>query len=161
MAIALTTSLRAEFGSGVTVNGFLLNSTMDDFTTKPGSPNLHGLVMGAANKIEPGKRGLSSQSPTIIEEGSGKLYMVVGAQGGPRIATGVWQTISNVIELFNVRPRDVGFMDRLCSLPGQPQRPPDLLLTTPVAMMIFRIVWFPVSAPYKFPRLSATTPAGR
>ena len=82
----------------MTVSGFLLNNEMDDFTAKPGSPNTFGLVQGAANKIEPGKRMLSSMSPTIVEDAKGELFMLAGAGGGPRIITAVWQTISNVID---------------------------------------------------------------
>ena len=98
MAVALTTTLNTGWGSGITVHGFLMNNEMDDFTAKPGSPNVFGLVQGAANKIEPGKRMLSSMSPTIVEDDKGELFMVVGAQGGPRIITDVWQTLSNVID---------------------------------------------------------------
>ena len=100
MAVALTTTLNSAFGSGVTVKGagFLLNNEMDDFSAKPGSPNVYGLVQGAANKIEPGKRMLSSMSPTIVEDDKGQLVMLAGAGGGPRIITAVWQTISNVID---------------------------------------------------------------
>jgi len=100
MAVALTTTLNTSWGSAVTVTGagFLLNNEMDDFATKPGSPNVFGLVQGAANKIEPGKRMLSSMTPTIALDGKGATYMVAGAGGGPRIITAVWQTISNVID---------------------------------------------------------------
>ena len=100
MAVAMTTTLNTSFGSGVTVTGagFLLNNEMDDFTAKPGSPNTFGLVQGVANKIEPGKRMLSSMSPTIVEDDKGELRIVAGAGGGPRIITAVWQTISNVID---------------------------------------------------------------
>jgi gamma-glutamyltranspeptidase/glutathione hydrolase len=98
MAVALTTTLNTSFGNGVTVSGFLLNNEMDDFTAKPGSPNTFGLVQGSANKIEPGKRMLSSMSPTIVEDTRGELFMLAGAGGGPRIITAVWQTISNVID---------------------------------------------------------------
>jgi len=98
MAVAITTTLNTAFGNGVTVSGFLLNNEMDDFTAKPGSPNGFGLVQGAANKIEPGKRMLSSMSPTIVEDAKGQLFMLTGAGGGPRIITAVWQTISNVID---------------------------------------------------------------
>jgi gamma-glutamyltranspeptidase/glutathione hydrolase len=98
MAVAMTTTLNTSFGTGITVSGFLLNNEMDDFTSKPGSPNTFGLVQGAANKIEPGKRMLSSMSPTIVEDKAGKLFMLAGAGGGPRIITAVWQTISNVID---------------------------------------------------------------
>jgi gamma-glutamyltranspeptidase/glutathione hydrolase len=98
MAVALTTTLNTGFGNGVTVAGFFLNNEMDDFASKPGSPNTFGLVQGAANKIEPGKRMLSSMSPTIVEDDKGRLFMMAGAGGGPRIITAVWQTISNVID---------------------------------------------------------------
>jgi gamma-glutamyltranspeptidase/glutathione hydrolase len=98
MAVAITTTLNTSFGNGVTVSGFLLNNEMDDFTAKPGSPNTFGLVQGSANKIEPGKRMLSSMSPTIVEDAKGELFMLTGAGGGPRIITAVWQTISNVID---------------------------------------------------------------
>jgi gamma-glutamyltranspeptidase / glutathione hydrolase len=82
----------------LSVAGFLLNNEMDDFTSKPGSPNVFGLVQGTANKIEPGKRMLSSMSPTIVEDDKGRLFMLAGAGGGPRIITAVWQTISNAID---------------------------------------------------------------
>lgn len=98
MAVAMTTTLNTSFGNGVTVSGFLLNNEMDDFASKPGSPNTFGLVQGTANKIEPGKRMLSSMSPTIVEDAKGQLFMLTGAGGGPRIITAVWQTISNVID---------------------------------------------------------------
>ncbi len=103
MAVALTTTLNTGFGSGVTVKGagFLLNNEMDDFTAKPGAPNTFGLVQGTTNKIEPGKRMLSSMSPSIVEDAKGELVMLAGAGGGPRIITAVWQTISNVIDFGN------------------------------------------------------------
>jgi gamma-glutamyltranspeptidase/glutathione hydrolase len=101
MAVALTYTLNVEFGNGVTVAGFFLNDEMDDFTAKPGSPNVFGLVQSGANKIEPGKRPLSSMSPTIVEDEQGDVVMVAGAGGGPRIITSVWQTISNVLD-FNM-----------------------------------------------------------
>jgi gamma-glutamyltranspeptidase/glutathione hydrolase len=71
---------------------------MDDFSAKPGEPNTFGLVQGVRNKIEPGKRMLSSMSPSIVEDGKGQLVMLAGAGGGPRITTAVWQTISNVVD---------------------------------------------------------------
>jgi len=98
MAVAMTTTLNTRFGSGVMIEGILFNNEMDDFATRPGEPNAYGLVQGTANKVEPGKRMLSSMSPTVIEDEKGELYMVVGAQGGPRIITSVWQTLSNVID---------------------------------------------------------------
>jgi gamma-glutamyltranspeptidase/glutathione hydrolase len=97
MAIAMTTTLNSSFGNGVAVAGFLMNDEMDDFATKPGQPNVYGLVQGTANQVEPGKRMLSSMSPTVIEDDHG-LFMVVGGRGGPQIITEVWQTISNVID---------------------------------------------------------------
>jgi gamma-glutamyltranspeptidase/glutathione hydrolase len=98
-AVALTYTLNGGYGSGVTVPGlgFLLNNEMDDFSAKPGEPNMFGLVQGEANRIEANKRPLSSMTPTIILK-DGKLFMVVGAPGGSRIITGVMQVILNVID---------------------------------------------------------------
>jgi gamma-glutamyltranspeptidase/glutathione hydrolase len=100
MAVALTTTLNTAFGNLVVVpgTGMLLNNEMDDFAVKPGSPNVFGLVQGTANRIEPGKRMLSSMSPTIVEDAKHQVVLVVGAQGGPRIITDVFQTISNVVD---------------------------------------------------------------
>lgn len=98
MAVAMTTTINTTFGSGVTIAGFIMNNEMDDFATKPGSPNVYGLVQGEANKIEPGKRMLSSMSPTIVLDADGNVAMLAGAGGGPRIITAVWQVISNVID---------------------------------------------------------------
>ncbi len=98
MAVAITTTLNTSFGSGFMIEGILMNNEMDDFATRPGQPNVFGLVQGVANKVEPGKRMLSSMSPTVVEDEKGELYMVVGAQGGPRIITAVWQSLSNVID---------------------------------------------------------------
>ncbi|HEY0668303.1 MAG TPA: gamma-glutamyltransferase [Sphingobacteriaceae bacterium] len=98
-AASVTTTLNGSFGSLVVVQkgGFLLNNEMDDFSAKPGSPNMYGLLGGEANAIEPGKRMLSSMTPTILEKDS-KLFMVVGTPGGSTIITSVFQTILNVIE---------------------------------------------------------------
>ncbi len=92
-AVAVTTTLNNGFGSGVTVPGlgFLLNDEMDDFTSKPGVPNMFGLIQGPANAIEPGKRPLSAMTPTIILK-NGKVAMVLGSPGGPTIIT----TVANV-----------------------------------------------------------------
>jgi gamma-glutamyltranspeptidase/glutathione hydrolase len=100
-AVAITTTLNGSFGSKIFVNGagFLLNNEMDDFSAKPGVPNMFGLVGGKANSIQAGKRMLSSMTPTIIEK-NGRLFMVVGTPGGSTIITSVFQTILNVIE-FN------------------------------------------------------------
>ena len=100
-AVSITTTLNGSFGSKIFVKGagFLLNNEMDDFSSKPGVPNMFGLVGGKANSIQPGKRMLSSMTPTIVEK-DGKLFMVVGTPGGSTIITSVFQTILNVIE-FN------------------------------------------------------------
>lgn len=97
MAVAVTTTLNTSFGSTYMVEGILMNNEMDDFATRPGQANVFGLVQGTANKVEPGKRPLSSMSPTIVEDDKG-VFMVLGAQGGPRIITAVWQVLSNVID---------------------------------------------------------------
>ena len=98
-AVSVTTTLNGSYGSLVVVKGagFLLNNEMDDFSVKPGSPNMYGLVGGEANAIAPGKRMLSSMTPTILER-KGKLFMVVGTPGGSTIITSVLQTILNVVE---------------------------------------------------------------
>jgi gamma-glutamyltranspeptidase/glutathione hydrolase len=98
-AVSITTTLNGGFGSKIFVKGagFLLNNEMDDFSSKPGVPNMFGLVGGKANAIEPGKRMLSSMTPTIIEK-DGKLFMVVGTPGGATIITSVFQTILNVTD---------------------------------------------------------------
>jgi gamma-glutamyltranspeptidase/glutathione hydrolase len=98
-AVSITTTLNDSFGSKIFVKGagFLLNNEMDDFSAKPGVPNMFGLVGGKANSIQPGKRMLSSMTPAILEK-EGKLFMVVGTPGGATIITSVFQTILNVIE---------------------------------------------------------------
>lgn len=98
-AVAVTTTLNGLYGSYVVVagSGFLLNNEMDDFSAKPGVPNMFGVLGGEANKIEPGKRMLSAMTPTILEKDN-KLFMVVGTPGGSTIITSVFQTILNVIE---------------------------------------------------------------
>ena len=98
-AVSVTYTINASYGSAAAVDGagFLLNNEMDDFSIKPGVPNIYGLVGGDANAIEPNKRPLSSMSPTIILK-DGKLFMVVGSPGGARIITTVLQVISNVID---------------------------------------------------------------
>ena len=105
-AVAVTYTLNGSYGNGITVPGlgFLMNNEMDDFAAKPGEPNMFGLVGGEANAIEPGKRPLSSMTPTIITKG-GKLFMVVGAPGGSRITTGVMEVILNVLD-FHMNAQD-------------------------------------------------------
>ncbi|MGH7443860.1 MAG: gamma-glutamyltransferase, partial [Longimicrobiales bacterium] len=100
-AVALTTTINDLYGSGVTVTGagFVLNDEMDDFTSKPGTPNMYGLVQGAANAIEPGKRMLSAMTPTIVLDPDANRPMIItGARGGPRIITATWQIISNIVD---------------------------------------------------------------
>jgi len=98
-AVAVTYTLNEGYGNGITVPGlgFLLNDEMDDFASKPGSPNVFGLIQGEANAIQPGKRPLSSMTPTILTR-DGKFFMAVGAPGGSRIISAVLQTILNVVD---------------------------------------------------------------
>ena len=105
-AVAVTYTLNGGYGSGVTAPGlgFLLNNEMDDFAAKPGEPNMFGLVQGERNAIQPGKRPLSSMTPTIVLRG-GKLFLVVGAPGGAFIPSAVTQTILNVID-FQMNAQD-------------------------------------------------------
>ena len=93
-AVATTTTLNAYFGSRVTAGslGFLLNDEMDDFSAKPGSPNMFGLIQGEANAVGPNKRPLSAMTPTIVLK-NGKLWLVLGSPGGPTIIT----TVANII----------------------------------------------------------------
>ncbi len=99
-AVALTTTINSGFGSASTVPGagFLLNDEMDDFTAQPGTPNSEGLVMGDANAIAPGKRMLSSMTPTIVQGHDGTPFLVTGASGGGHIITTVFQIMSNVVD---------------------------------------------------------------
>jgi gamma-glutamyltranspeptidase/glutathione hydrolase len=99
-AVATTTTLNDLYGSGVYVAGagFFLNDEMDDFTSQPGTPNMYGLIQGAANAIAPGKRMLSAMSPTIVLDPRGNLLLVTGARGGPRIISATSQIILNVID---------------------------------------------------------------
>ncbi|WP_457610859.1 gamma-glutamyltransferase [Lutibacter sp.] len=98
-AISVTTTLNGAFGSKVFVSegGFLLNNEMDDFSSKPGVPNMFGLIGAEANAIQPEKRMLSSMTPTIVEKNK-QLYMTLGSPGGSTIITSVMQTILNVYE---------------------------------------------------------------
>jgi len=98
-AVAVTTTLNGSYGSKVFVEsgGYFLNNEMDDFSSKPGVPNMFGLIGGKANAIAPQKRMLSAMTPTIVEKG-GKLSMIVGTPGGSTIITSVLQTIVNVYE---------------------------------------------------------------
>ncbi|HCC70099.1 MAG TPA: gamma-glutamyltransferase [Bacteroidales bacterium] len=98
-AIAFTTTLNSSYGNCIVVEGagFLLNNEMDDFSSKPGYPNIYGLIGGEANSVQPGKRMLSSMTPAIVEKDN-NLYMVLGSPGGSTIITSVFQTLLNVLE---------------------------------------------------------------
>ena len=97
-AISLTVTLNGTFGSGVVSEkyGISLNNEMDDFTTRPGEANGYGLLQGFGNRVQPGKRPLSSMSPTLVEK-DGRIVMTLGAAGGPRIISSVIQTIYRVL----------------------------------------------------------------
>lgn len=96
--VSATITLNGPFGSGVVTKkyGIALNNEMDDFTTRPKEPNIYGLIQGEGNKVEPGKRPLSSMSPTIVEK-NGKAILALGAQGGPRIISSVIQVLYRVL----------------------------------------------------------------
>ena len=98
-AVAVTTTLNDGFGARVTAGklGFLLNDEMDDFTSKPGIPNGYGLIQGEANSIAPGKRPLSAMAPTIVLK-DGKLFLVLGSPGGPRIISTVANILIGVVD---------------------------------------------------------------
>ena len=98
-AVSNTYTINFSYGSGITVAGagFLLNNEMDDFSAKPGVPNAYGLIGGEANKVEPGKRMLSSMSPTIVRKDD-RNFLVTGSPGGSRIITTTLQVIMNVID---------------------------------------------------------------
>ncbi len=99
-AVSTTTTINGAYGSLVVVDGagFFLNNEMDDFSIKPGFPNMYGLVGSEANAIAPGKRMLSSMTPTIVEDPQGRLFMVIGTPGGSTIITTVFQCILNVVD---------------------------------------------------------------
>jgi gamma-glutamyltranspeptidase/glutathione hydrolase len=98
-AVAVTTTLNDSFGSRVTAEGlgFLLNDEMDDFAAKQGVPNIYGLIQGPANAIGPGKRPLSAMTPTIVLK-DGKLFLILGSPGGPRIITIVANILIGVVD---------------------------------------------------------------
>jgi gamma-glutamyltranspeptidase/glutathione hydrolase len=102
----VTTTLNNSYGNKTVVAGagFFLNDEMDDFSAKPGVPNLYGAVGGEANAIAPGKRMLSSMTPTVVLKND-KPYLVVGTPGGTTIPTSVFQTLVNVLE-FNMSTED-------------------------------------------------------
>jgi len=105
-AVSVTFTINGGFGANVIApgTGFFLNDEMDDFTVKPGVPNLYGLVQGKANSIAPGKRPLSSMSPTLVTK-DGKVFLVLGSPGGSRIITITLETAMNVID-YGMAPQE-------------------------------------------------------
>jgi gamma-glutamyltranspeptidase/glutathione hydrolase len=105
-AVSITTTLNGGYGNRVVVGGagFFLNNEMDDFSIKPGVPNMYGAVGAEANSIVPGKRMLSSMSPTIVLD-NGKVSLVVGTPGGTTITTSVFQTLVDILD-FHLSPED-------------------------------------------------------
>lgn len=97
-AVALTVTLNDNYGSAVVTDkfGIALNDEMDDFTTRPGQPNMYGLIQGEGNNVQPGKRPLSSMSPTLVEK-NGKIVIAMGSPGGPRIISGVLQVLYRLV----------------------------------------------------------------
>jgi gamma-glutamyltranspeptidase/glutathione hydrolase len=129
-AVAMTTTVNAWYGSGVTVPalGFVLNDEMDDFATVPGSANLYGLVQGEPNAIAPAKRMLSSMSPTIVLGPTGDVELVLGAAGGSRIITTVFEELSNVLD-FGMDAADAVRAPRF-----HQQDSPDMIFLEPRAL---------------------------
>ena len=113
MAVAMTTTINTGYGSKVIAprSGIILNNEMDDFSTNPGKPNAFGLIQSKYNEIAPGKRPLSSMSPTLITKG-GKIVLAVGASGGPTIITGTLQTLLNVL-VFGLEINDAVSRSRI------------------------------------------------
>jgi gamma-glutamyltranspeptidase/glutathione hydrolase len=128
-AVSVTYTLNAYFGASVTAGktGIVLNDEMDDFTSKPGAPNMFGLVQGEANAIAPGKRPLSSMSPTILLK-DGKIAMVVGSPGGSRIITAVLGVILGVVD-YKMTVQEAVDAPRV-----HHQWLPDVVLTEPFAL---------------------------
>ena len=153
--VAVTYTLNGGFGSGVTVPGagFLLNNEMDDFAAKPGTPNQELLVMGEKNAIAPGKRPLSSMTPTIILKDN-KTFLVLGAQGGPMIITAVLQVIVNAID-FGMNVQDAIDFPRI-----HHQWKPDSLLAesgvSPDTVALLKQMGYPMTVR---PTLGATVQA--
>ena len=125
-AVSVTTTLNTGYGSKVVVKGagFILNNEMDDFSSKPGIPNVYGLVGSKANAIASEKRMLSSMTPTIVEK-DGKLKMVLGTPGGSTIITSVLQNILNVVEY------DMGMQESVNQPRFHHQWLPDQILMEP------------------------------
>jgi gamma-glutamyltranspeptidase/glutathione hydrolase len=152
-AVSTTTTLNLSFGSGVIVEGagFLLNDEMDDFSVKPGIPNAFGVVGNIANEIQPGKRMLSSMSPTILLKDN-EVEMVVGTPGGSTIFTSVFQTIVNVID-YGMTPLEAVGATRF----HHQLLPPDLITYSPLVPLaddtisqLSDLGYRPIPHPYSF-----------
>jgi gamma-glutamyltranspeptidase/glutathione hydrolase len=128
-AVAVTYTLNGSFGAGVIAGdtGFLLNDEMDDFTVRPGAVNLFGLEQGEANAIAPGKRPLSSMAPTVVLH-DGRVFLVLGSPGGPRIITTILETALNVLD-YGMTPQEAVDAPRL-----HHQWMPDELFVEPYAL---------------------------
>jgi gamma-glutamyltranspeptidase/glutathione hydrolase len=128
-AVSVTYTINGLFGAGVMAagTGYMLNDEMDDFTVKPGVPNLFGLVQGSANAIAPGKRPLSSMSPTLVLR-DGRVTMVVGSPGGSRIITITLEVLLNLID-YGMEPQEAVNATRL-----HHQWLPDVLFAEPYAL---------------------------
>jgi gamma-glutamyltranspeptidase/glutathione hydrolase len=126
-AVSLTTTLNEWFGSAITVPGlgFVLNDEMDDFASVPGTANMFGLVQGEPNAIAPGKRMLSSMSPSVVLGADGNVDLVLGAAGGSRIITAVFQELSDAID-FGMDAADAVRAPRI-----HQQDSPDVMLYEP------------------------------
>jgi gamma-glutamyltranspeptidase/glutathione hydrolase len=123
-AVALTTTINNNFGSGFVPpgTGIVMNDEMDDFSIEPGVPNQFGLVGNEANSIEPGKKPLSSMSPTIVRDKEGHVRIAIGAAGGPRIITSVFQSLLNRLEF------QMSLMDAVTAPRFHQQWKPDTVL---------------------------------
>jgi gamma-glutamyltranspeptidase/glutathione hydrolase len=128
-AVAVTTTINGGFGAGVIAgdSGFLMNDEMNDFTLKPNVPNQFGLVQGEANAIAPGKRPLSSMAPTVVLK-DGRVEMVLGSPGGPRIISATLETILNMID-YGMNAQEAVSAPRL-----HHQWLPDVLFAEPFAL---------------------------
>ncbi|HEU4994046.1 MAG TPA: gamma-glutamyltransferase, partial [Gemmatimonadaceae bacterium] len=109
-AVSTTTTINDLYGSGVYLPtiGIFMNDEMDDFAANPGKPNMFGLVQGEQNAIQPGKRMLSSMLPSVVLDRAGKPLLLIGGRGGPRIISGVMQSIINVIDHQASLPDAIG-----------------------------------------------------
>jgi gamma-glutamyltranspeptidase / glutathione hydrolase len=151
-SVALTYTINGYFGSGSIAGdtGFFLNNEMDDFSSAPNTPNSFGLVQGESNKIEPGKRPLSSMSPTIVLKNS-KPFLITGSPGGSTIPTTVLQVLTNVID-FNMD------IDTAVNAPRiHYQGIPNFVITEPFALKssVFQNLWEMGFRVIPFPRWGA------